>query len=59
MQQEGVVSMLLLRPASHVHASVLPCVEAPMSESTVLAADAGAQPTSTARAHVLGGGGSS
>ena len=36
MQQEGLVSMLLPRPATIVRASVLPCVEAPMSESTVL-----------------------
>ena len=35
MQQEGVASVLLPHPASPVRASVLPCVEAPMSESTV------------------------
>ena len=36
MQQEGLASVLLLHPASLFRASVLPCVEAPMSESTVL-----------------------
>ena len=35
--------MFLPHPASHIHASVLPYVEAPMSESTVLVADAGAR----------------
>ena len=57
MQQEGVVSVSLPHPTSHVHASVLACVEAPVSESTVLVAAAGAQPTSCAGALVLGGGG--
>ena len=57
MQQEGVASVFLPRPASLVRASVLPCVEAPMSESTVLLVDAGAVPTGSAGAHVLGGGG--
>ena len=42
MQKEGVVPVFLPRPASHVHASVLPCVEAPLSASTVLTVDAGA-----------------
>ena len=46
MQQEGVASMLILQPASPVRASVLPCVEAPMSESIVLSADVGAVPKS-------------
>ena len=35
MQQEGVASVFLPHPASFARASVLPCVEAPMSESTV------------------------
>ena len=54
MQQEGVVSVFRPHPASLARASVLPCVEAPMSESTVLLADAGAVPTGSAGAHVLG-----
>ena len=57
MQQEGVASVLLPHPASPVCASVLPCVEAARSESTVLVADAGAVPTGSAGAHVLGWGG--
>jgi hypothetical protein len=57
VQQEGVASVFPPQPASHVCASVPPCVEAPMSESTVLAEDAGLQHTGTAEAHVLGGGG--
>ena len=57
MQQEGLVSVLLPHPASLVRASVLPCVEAPMGESTMLLADAGAGPTGAAGAHVLGWGG--
>ena len=55
MQQEGAASVFLPRPASHVRASMLPCVEAPLSKSTALMADAGAQPTGCAGAHVLGG----
>ena len=49
--------MFLPHPASLARASVLPCVEAPMSESTVLLADTGAMPTGSAGAHVLGWGG--
>ena len=56
MQQEGVASMFLPHPASLVRASVLPCVGAPMSESTVLLADAGAVPMGSTGAHVLGWG---
>ena len=41
MQQEGVASLLLPLPASRFRAPVLPCVEAPLSESTVLNAVAG------------------
>ena len=41
-QQEGVGSVLLPPPASHLRASVLPFVGAPMGESTVLSAVAGA-----------------
>ena len=55
MQQEGVASVLLSHLASHLPAFMLPCVEAPMSESTVLAAVVGAVPTGSAGAHVLGG----
>ena len=44
--------MFLPRPASHVRASMLPCVEAPLSESTVLMADAGTQPTGSTGARV-------
>ena len=53
MQQEGVASVLLPHPTSHVRAFVLPCLEAPTSESTVLAADVGAEPTGSAGALVL------
>ena len=42
MQQEGVGLVLLPRPASVVRSPVLPCVEAPLGESDVLLADAGA-----------------
>ena len=42
MQQEGVVAVLLPHPASRCCAPVRPCVEAPLSESTVLLAAAGA-----------------
>ena len=44
MQQEGVAFVFLPQVASHIRASVLPCVEAPMCESTVLVADAGCSP---------------
>ena len=46
--------MFLLHPASRHHASVLPCVEAPLGESTVLSAVAGLEPMGPAGAHVLG-----
>ena len=48
--------MFLPHPASHIRASVHPCVEAPMGESTLLAPDVGAQPMGTAGALVLGWG---
>ena len=57
MQQEGVTSVFLPHHASLVRASVLLDLEAPMSESTVLLADAGAVPTGSTGAHVLGWGG--
>ena len=38
MQQEGLASVFLPRPASHCRASMFPCVEAPLGESTVLSA---------------------
>ena len=41
MQQEGVVSVLIPHPAPRCRAFMLPCVEAPMGESTVLSAAAG------------------
>ena len=57
MQQEGPGLVVLPRPASLVRAPVLPCSEAPLSESGVLLADVGGEkPTGAARAHVLGGG---
>ena len=43
MQQEGVAAVFLLRLASHLGASVLPCVEAPVGESTPLLAVTGAR----------------
>ena len=43
MQQEGMASVPLPQPASHLHASLPPCVEAPLRESTVLVA-AGCSP---------------
>ena len=42
MHQEGVASVLLPLPASCFRAPVLPCVEAPLGESIVLYAVAGA-----------------
>ena len=41
--QEGVGLVFLPRPASLVRAPVLPCAEAPLGESVVLLADAGAK----------------
>ena len=52
MQQEGVAAVLLPRPTSYLHVRVLPCVEAPMGESTLLPAVAGAH--GSAGALVLG-----
>ena len=46
--------MLLLRPASRRRAPVLRCVEAPLGESTVLWATAGARTHRFAGALVLG-----
>ena len=43
MQQEGVGLVFRPRPASLVRAPVLPCAEAPLGESVVLLADAGAK----------------
>ena len=42
MQQEGVASVLLPLPASRFRSPVLPCMEAPLGESIVLYAAAGA-----------------
>ena len=57
MQQQGVGSLLLPLPGSCFCAPMLPCVEAPLSESTVQPAATGGEARGAARAVVLGGGG--